>query len=186
VDDVGGTDGLGVLGRDEVPDGGASANAPARGGRVVEVANALVCPTLPAPGSCVDVVALGPGQRRWLEVLVADDEPAVLRLLDVALRQHGFAVRRAGGGEAAVELYRRHRATIDVVLLDVQMPGLDGPGALAALRAIDPAVRCVFMSGHTGRYAVEELLATGASCVLAKPFPRMDGVVQVLRAVGRP
>ena len=60
-------------------------------------------------------------------ILVVDDEAGVLRVLDLVLRQQGFAVWPAAGGVEAVELYRRHREAIDVVLLDVCMPGLDGP-----------------------------------------------------------
>ena len=61
------------------------------------------------------------------EVLVVDDERLVLRLLELALPQHGLAVHLAGGGAEAVAVYRRHRGRIGVVLLDVRMPGLDGP-----------------------------------------------------------
>lgn len=119
------------------------------------------------------------------EVLVVDDEPAVLNMLDFALRCHAFAVRRAGGGEEAVEAYRRHRDTTGLVLLDVRMPGLDGPQTLARLREIDPGVRCVFMSGHTGAYTAEQLLALGAARVLQKPFAGMDALVLALREAGR-
>jgi CheY-like chemotaxis protein len=115
----------------------------------------------------------------------ADDEPAVLAMLDIALRSHGFAVRRAAGGEAAVRLYREHRGTVDVVLLDVRMPGLDGPHTLAVLQEIVPGVRCVFMSGDTGQFATEQLLALGVSHVLAKPFRGLDEVVYAIREAAR-
>jgi CheY-like chemotaxis protein len=119
------------------------------------------------------------------EVLLVEDEPAVLRMLDFALRSHAFTVRRAARGEAAVEVYQRHRETIAVVLLDVQMPEMDGPQTLAALRAVDPEVRCVFMSGHTGRYTDEELRALGVAHVLQKPFSSLDQVIRVLCEVTR-
>jgi two-component system OmpR family response regulator len=108
------------------------------------------------------------------EVLVVEDEPAVRQCLAVVLRHYGFAVREAGSGERAVEVYERHRDTIAVVLLDVQMPGLDGPQTFALLRDINPAVRAVFMSGNTGVYSAEELLALGACHVLGKPFRSLD------------
>ncbi|MDB5306735.1 MAG: cheY 2 [Gemmataceae bacterium] len=131
--------------------------------------------------------ALGRVRRGGLgcEVLVADDEPALLAMLDFALRFHGFAVRRAAGGEAAVRAFGRHRRTVDVALLDVQMPGMDGPRTLAALREIDPAMRCVFMSGDTGPYTAEQLLALGAVRVLPKPFAGIDAVIRVLRETAR-
>ena len=117
------------------------------------------------------------------EVLVVDDEALVLRLLEMALPQHGLAVRQAGGGAEAVAVYRRHRGSIGVVLLDVRMPGLDGPQTLAALRAIDPGVRCVFMSGDTRGYSAEQLLGLGAARVVAKPFRCLAELAGTLREV---
>ena len=103
-------------------------------------------------------------------VLVVDDQEPVRRVLGAGMRSHGLAVWLAADGAEAVELYRRHRDTIDVVLLDVQMPGLDGPAVLAALRAIEPGVRAFFMTGDPGRYGQDELLATGARRVFGKPL----------------
>jgi CheY-like chemotaxis protein len=103
-------------------------------------------------------------------VLVVEDEPGVLRMLGLALRHAGFTVRLASSGAEAVWLYEQEGNCIDVVLLDVQMPGLDGPQTLARLRQLNPNVHALFMSGYTGKYTPEELLALGASRVLAKPF----------------
>ncbi len=116
-------------------------------------------------GRVVEAVRRAAGGAR-LGVLLADDEPAIRNVLALALRAQGFAVRAAAGGHEAVAAYREHRAAIDVVLLDVQMPDLDGPGALAELRRIDPAVRCCLMSGNPGAYTAEMLRAAGrpASC----------------------
>ena len=119
------------------------------------------------------------------EVLVVDDEPGVLTMLDFALRAHAFVVRRASGGVAAVEAYRRHRATVAAVLLDVQMPEMDGPQTLSALQQIDPDVRCVFMSGDTGRYSPEELRALGTDHLLQKPFKSVDHLIEILRTTAR-
>jgi len=116
-----------------------------------------------------------------LEILVVEDESGVRGLLEFALKHHGFAVRSATEGKEAAGLYGRHHTTIDVVLLDVQMPGLDGPETLVELRRVDPNVRFVFMSGNTGRYTAEQLRALGAACILPKPFSSMDEVVRILR-----
>src|SRR5262245_38673653 len=83
-------------------------------------------------------------------VLVVDDDPGVRRLLDRALPLHGFRVRLAAGGPEALDVFEAHHPDIDLVLLDVRMPTLDGPATLAALARIKPDVRCVFMSGDTG------------------------------------
>jgi CheY-like chemotaxis protein len=116
-------------------------------------------------------------------LLVVDDDPGVLTMLDTGLRLHGFDVTTAGGGRAAVELFRRHAAAIALVLLDVRMPDLDGPRTLAALREVDPHVRCCFMSGDRGSYSPEQLLAMGAARVLDKPFAGLDQLAGTLREV---
>jgi CheY-like chemotaxis protein len=103
-------------------------------------------------------------------LLVADDEGEVRDALNDGLQREGFSVWLAADGQEALDLYRDHCATIDVVLLDVRMPGLDGPQTLAALQEITPQVRCCFMSGYLGRYTAEKLRALGAATVFAKPF----------------
>ena len=103
-------------------------------------------------------------------ILVVDDEPTLLSLLETVFRRRGFRVWCAASGEAAIELYAANQAKIGVVLLDVCMPHLDGPGTLARLRLLGPGVRACFMSGHAGRYTVEDLFAMGATRFFDKPF----------------
>src|SRR5262245_33574341 len=86
------------------------------------------------------------------EVLVADDSAEVRRAVSRCLAARGLTVREAAGGQEAVELYREHRRSIGVVLLDAGMPEVDGPAALALLRQIDPAVRCCFLTAGDSRY----------------------------------
>ena len=73
-------------------------------------------------------------------------------------------------GETAIDLYRRNAAGINVVLLDVQMPGMDGPQTLAALRQVDPGLVACFMTRDPGTYTRAELLLLGAVRVFEKPF----------------
>ena len=117
-------------------------------------------------------------------ILVADDEWAVRAVLGVALRGKGFALWLASDGHEALDLYRRCRETIDVVLLDVCMPGWDGPQTLAALREVNPQVRCCFMSGDLGRYTEQGLRDLGAAAVLQKPF-RVAEIAQALWDLAR-
>jgi anti-anti-sigma factor len=103
-------------------------------------------------------------------VLVVDDEPVVLCVLAARLRLEGYKVWVAGHGRQAVEFYQQHRDEVSVVLLDVLMPGLDGPHTLAALRNIRPTVPCCFMTGDPTPYTEEGLLEMGAVRVFRKPF----------------
>jgi len=117
-------------------------------------------------------------------VLIADDEADVRDVLHDKLRQEGFSVWLAADGQEALDLYRTHRETIDVALLDVCMPGLDGPRTLAALQEITPQVRCCFMSGYLGDHVEKDLCGLGAVRVFAKPF-RLDEVANVLGYLAR-
>jgi CheY-like chemotaxis protein len=103
-------------------------------------------------------------------ILIVDDEARVRTLLRQGLGHFGFAVWTAADGREALEVYRQHRPAIDLVILDVRMPGLDGPQTLHALQQLNPAVRCCFISGDTSPYQPHELLALGACCLLEKPF----------------
>ncbi|HVS35090.1 MAG TPA: response regulator [Gemmataceae bacterium] len=121
-------------------------------------------------------------------VLVVDDEPQIRNLLEAVLRRSGFAVWTADGGRSALDCYQKNQSAISVVLLDVRMPGMDGPQTLAGLLRINPAAACCFMTGHAGDYTPEGLLALGAVRLFEKPF-RLDdiasGLWQTAQLAGR-
>ncbi|MBA4066896.1 MAG: hypothetical protein C0501_24960 [Isosphaera sp.] len=116
-------------------------------------------------------------------VLVADDEDALRMILTRELRKRGFDVYSTGSGAEAVEMYCRSPIRIDVVLMDVNMPGVSGPDALDAIRAVDPFVRCCFMTAddRPGRHAA--LLARGAAAVFGKPFASVKDVCETLKQI---
>ncbi|MFO0877639.1 MAG: response regulator [Gemmataceae bacterium] len=115
-------------------------------------------------------------------ILIVDDEPFLLALLKTVLGREGFQVYACSSGRAAIDTFRRHSDDIRVVLLDVTMPGLDGVQTLAELRQLDPGVRACFMSGHSQRYTVEELLAQGAQRFYEKPF-QIQALAEGLRTL---
>ena len=119
-------------------------------------------------------------------VLVADDDENIRFLLRLALRQAGFNPLVAADGREAVAMFLRHRNEVRAVLLDVNMPGLDGPGALAQIRQIAPQVRCCFMTGHAAHYGADNLLALGAARVFDKPFDLDDLIETLGELCGRP
>jgi CheY-like chemotaxis protein len=103
-------------------------------------------------------------------LLVVDDEVGIRTLLRLVLSAHGYTVHEAAGGQEAVAVFRQHRE-IGGVLLDVQMPGMDGPATLQALRAIDPALRVALLGGAAlGPDQEATLRAQGVHLFLAKPF----------------
>jgi CheY-like chemotaxis protein len=115
-------------------------------------------------------------------VLVVDDNHMVRLMVQLGLERDGFDVWLAPSGREAIRLYRKHRDSIAVVLLDVCMPIMDGPQTLGALRELNPDVRACFMSGDTSEDGSEGLWQHGAACVVAKPF-LLEDLANVLRQV---
>jgi CheY-like chemotaxis protein len=115
-------------------------------------------------------------------VLVVEDYAPVRQLLEIVLRDLEFDVRSAANGHEALEIYRL--GGIDMVLMDVQMPVLDGPKTLARLKEIDPDVICCFMSAHIGKYELEEIISLGGIGFLQKPFHLEEIRQMVMDAVG--
>lgn len=115
-------------------------------------------------------------------ILVVDDQAYVRDMLRRCLEKQGFEVWLAGSGWEALEIYQHHWDEFAAVLLDVRMPGLDGPQTLRCMYHINPKVRACFMSGGTGAYVETQLLNEGAVRVFWKPF-HLDEVVSVLRQI---
>lgn len=103
-------------------------------------------------------------------ILVVDDDDVVRSLLCVVLQQEGFLVWTAAGGVEAIDLLRGCGQTIDLVLLDLQMPGMDGLQTFAALRQFNPQIRCCLMSGLLRDSACEAARECEGVLLLPKPF----------------
>ncbi|HOU92195.1 MAG TPA: response regulator, partial [Polyangiaceae bacterium] len=112
-------------------------------------------------------------------VLVVDDEPAVREVVRLALEHVGCQVTTAANGAEAVELFRERRGQLDLVLLDLMLPGMSGAQVFRAVRALDPAARVLLMSGHSEEATEADLLGAGALRLLRKPFTlaELAGVV---------
>jgi CheY-like chemotaxis protein len=117
-----------------------------------------------------------------VRVLVVDDDVTVRKLLEEALAVREFVVYPAANCDEAVKMLR-HRP--DVAVVDVLMPGTDGPQTLRALRAVQPQLPACFFSGYTGRYAESDLLAHGSCTVLNKPCPLGELADVLNRLAGR-
>jgi CheY-like chemotaxis protein len=103
-------------------------------------------------------------------ILIADDMALILTLLKFELESRGFSVWLAVDGDDAVDLYRRYHEEIDLVLLDMHMPGLDGPHTLEALQRLNPHVVACFMTGSAGTHADDAPQDYAAPWILRKPF----------------
>ncbi len=103
-------------------------------------------------------------------ILVVDDESVVLEMTTQMLEQLGYQVHSAASGGEALNVYAESREQIDLILLDMSMPRMDGKKCLVRLREINPEVKVLFISGQDIKSAVEELITLGAKGVLQKPY----------------
>ncbi len=116
-------------------------------------------------------------------VLIVDDEPDVRGLLQDLFSSHGMSVSTAKSGREAVEIYREHGSEIDVVLMDMIMPEMDGRETFWILKAINPAARIVLFSGYSADDGVKSLLEAGAKAFIRKPCPSSELLATISRAL---
>jgi PAS domain S-box-containing protein len=119
--------------------------------------------------------------------LVVDDEEVVRQLARAMLGARGWSVCEAEDGPTALELYRERADEIDVVLLDVQMPGMCGAEVFEELKAIDADVRVVLTSGYDEKLAREGLDEnSGVAGFLPKPYTLDELMRPLTEAIGKP
>ena len=87
-------------------------------------------------------------------VLVVDDEPDILRLVETVLTRAGHKVVTASNGERAIEKVRKMSSAPDLLLTDVVMPGLSGPMIAEQLREQFPTLKILFISAFEDRQVV--------------------------------
>lgn len=131
----------------------------------------------PVTGSAPE---LPPG--RGETVMVVDDEPMLVSLAEEMLAGLGYEPVGFGSAVAALEAFRLAPGRFDALLTDENMPGLGGIALACELRAIQPGLAVVLMSGYGGARLGERAAAAGLSEVLRKPLQRRD-LSQALAAV---
>jgi PAS domain S-box-containing protein len=103
-------------------------------------------------------------------ILVVEDEVAVRRTTSRGLRSRGYTVLEAADGETAVELAENHPGIIELVVMDVILPGRSGPQVVADLHRIRPGMRVLYASGYTGRELTPHGLLAPDVAFLQKPY----------------
>ena len=115
-------------------------------------------------------------------VLVVDDEPAVRGMVSNALKILGFQVLNAGDGEQAVDVYRQHVEEIDLVLMDMTMPRMDGREAFLKIRDLRADARVILSSGYSQQDALRDLRGERPMGFLQKPYD-LNALASEVRSV---
>jgi PAS domain S-box-containing protein len=103
-------------------------------------------------------------------VLLVEDEPEVRRLVEKLLRLKGYRVLSAASPADAIAISRRHEASIDLLLTDVIMPGMNGRELSRVLAPTRPSMRVLYMSGYTDVGVSQQGILARGTAFLSKPF----------------
>lgn len=117
------------------------------------------------------------------KILVVDDEPPIRQLLDALLSLNGYDVILAESGTQGLESYRRERP--EVVVLDLNMPGMDGIAVLQQIRGLNPDQPVIIFTGSVSAEIEERLRALGANEMIEKEFQSsrlLDTLKRLLKA----
>jgi signal transduction histidine kinase len=117
-------------------------------------------------------------------VLVVEDDAGIRELTAKMLRRRGHEVLSAADGDQARDICERYGGSIDVLLSDIVMPGMNGPAVAAMLTRIRPEMKVVFMSGYTDDAAVRHGIMNQDIPFLRKPFTPEELASKILEVLG--
>lgn len=116
-------------------------------------------------------------------ILIIDDEPSILHVMEVWLKGAGFAVHAAGTADAA-RAFTKSRIP-ELIVSDVMMPELEGPALISELKAAGVACPVLFTSGDPSFRVVDDSLQVPGATFLPKPFSSRELVDAVFETLGQ-
>ncbi len=105
-------------------------------------------------------------------ILIVDDEETIIEMTQTMLNISGYKTISANTGESALDIYTEKRNEIDLILLDLGMPGMGGKECLKKLIEFDPDVKVIVASGYSEEGLIKETINIGAKGYAVKPFTR--------------
>ena len=118
--------------------------------------------------------------QKKIRTLLVDDEPLVLDLAETLLARCVYQVIRAENGEQALAVMAARAAEVQLVILDLNMPGMGGHSCLEVLAADYPEVPVLLASGYSANGSPHDTLAAGAAGFIGKPY-QLRELLRVVR-----
>jgi CheY-like chemotaxis protein len=115
-------------------------------------------------------------------ILLVDDEKMVLEVSKELLESLGYRVYAAGSGEEAIAVYMEKQKEIDLVILDMVMPGISGGETFDRLREINSDIKVLLSSGYSVDGHAREILTRGCNGFIQKPF-NLNKFAQIVREI---
>ncbi len=112
-------------------------------------------------------------------ILVCEDETAIREFVIINLKRHGYDVIEAASGESALDQFRAQKEMVDIALLDVMLPGMDGFAVCRELRRHSPTMGIIMLTARTQEADKINGFNTGADDYITKPFSPAELVARV-------
>jgi CheY-like chemotaxis protein len=143
----------------------------------------IYLPQAAKPARLIDPVVVEPADLNGGEtVLVVEDDAEVRALVANALTAHGYAVLSASTPEAGLELAKKHTTSIQLLLTDVIMPGMNGPQLFQHIGRLQPQIKVLYISGYTDNVIAHHGVLDEGIDYLQKPFT-IRGLTHKVRQV---
>jgi two-component system, cell cycle sensor histidine kinase and response regulator CckA len=144
----------------------------------------IYLPALPAKSLQAEVILQQTRPQGGDErILLVDDEETLRQVGAALLKRAGYKVRTATSGEEALDIFSRARDEVDLVVLDLGMPGMGGLKCLGELLLLDPAIRVLIASGYAADGQIQQSLERGAAGYIAKPYRKGEMLAAVRRVL---
>ncbi len=115
-------------------------------------------------------------------ILVVDDEKIIADVTQGMLEQFGYQVLIARSGQEAIDIFRTNPDRIDLVIMDMIMPGMNGGEAYDRIKAIKPDVKVILSSGYSLNGMAKDIMSRGIKAFIQKPF-RLGDLSRIIREV---
>ena len=117
-------------------------------------------------------------------ILLADDEETIIEVCSQMLQRLGYQVLEASDGQRAIDIFEKEKDAIDIVLLDMRMPGMNGAAVYQRLIQIQPKVKVILFSGYFDNKNIRKILDNKNVDLIQKPV-RLKQMSQKLESMLR-
>ena len=119
-------------------------------------------------------------KERSPTVLVVDDEFNIRSMLKEVLEMNGYNVFTAANGQEGIDIFRKNTSQIDLIILDMVMPVMDGKQAFLEIKKLKKSQKVIIISGYAKKDDLREILNKGALAFMSKPF-QIDSIVKKVK-----
>ncbi|KAA0563121.1 response regulator transcription factor [Rossellomorea aquimaris] len=112
-------------------------------------------------------------------ILIIEDEEAIRGFIEINLMRYGYAVLQAGSAEDGIDLVKKAQPTVDIVLLDVMLPGMNGFEACKEIRNWNPSIGIIMLTAKVQEMDKVHGLMNGADDYIPKPFSPNELIARI-------